>query len=112
MSVAGRGGGVGGGPTGGGDAAAAHTSAAEEAGALLREDVAALRELSALEAASRWPVLAIAQALELLLPRPGCAGREDAEVELVGLYARLGGMDPQHAAYYAHCAGKVRAGSA
>ena len=89
----------------------------EAAAALVEQDVALLRELAAVEPASKWPLVGIAQALQVLAlrPREGGSGGDDAAAlaaadELRGLYARLVDMDPPHAGYYRYCELALQAG--
>jgi geranylgeranyl transferase type-2 subunit alpha len=96
------------------------SEARDEAARLLQEDVGSLRELAALEPASKWPLLGIAQALAVLqragLPAEAAGAGADgtdggpAFGSLRQLYDRLAGMDAMHAAYYRHCAGQLPPG--
>lgn len=78
--------------------------------ALLREDIASLRELSSVEPNCKWPLLGITQALEALAVY-GDAKMSDDAGEIAQLYVRLAAMDGKHGGFYCFCAAKQQAGA-
>lgn len=90
-------------------AAACAGDATVGAARLLEEDIAALRELAAAESTSKWPLLAIAQALEVLLRLHASGIDGSSHGSVLALKAELGALygsalprtDPLHAAFYA-----------